>query len=168
MTSKFFYPELDEATIKNLEIVRRLALQHPSYFLEGPYSADTERRITEWFLTTKRAIAETKTETGAEDDKRDPWDMLYSESKTLFQQLKGVKFTPEETSEQMSYFRTATSLLEKLVSLQERSLGLKEIGDFQRTIMTIMETVLTPTQRTEVMERLKVSFSTSSDKNDNE
>lgn len=159
----FFYPKLDESTVKKLDVVRQLAQQHPGYFLESPYSGETEKLITDWFLSKRRPVTETGTSAATElTDDRDPWDMLYSESKELFLNLKQVKFSTDgDTSEKMSYFRTATSLLEKLVSLQERAMGLREIGEFQRAVMDVMESTLTSSQRTKVMEQLNANLSTS-------
>ena len=149
----FYYPKLDETTVKNLRVVKQLMVAHPGYFLEAPYSKDVEETLTEWFIEKKSSLS--KPVAAESGEEKDPWDMLYSESKTLFENLKTVEFSKlGETAEMMSYFRTATSLLEKLVSLQERALGLKEIGDFHRAVMDIMENVLTPTQRTTVMDQL--------------
>ena len=151
----FYYPKLDDTTIKNLRVVKQLMVVHPGYFLDPlcPYSKDVEETLTEWFIEKKSSLSQPVVVKA--DDEASPWDMLYKESKTLFENLKQVEFSQQgETSEKMAYFRTATSLLEKLVSLQERALGLKEVGDFHRTVMDIMENVLTPTQRTDVMDQL--------------
>jgi hypothetical protein len=60
-----------------------------------------------------------------------------------------------DQTERMAYFRTATSLLERLVTARERALGIKQIRDFQDTVLNIMEEVCTPDQRTDVMDRLR-------------
>jgi|SRR5688500_340332 len=147
----FFYPKLDEATLKNLDIVRQLAQAHPGYFLESEYSSQTNTLLQEWF-TTRLPVSGTVPEIHMDD--RDPWEMLYEESKNLFFSLKAANLKGSgDVNEQNSYFRTATALLEKLVSLQERAKGLKEIGEFQRTVMEVMDSVLTANQRALVMER---------------
>lgn len=154
----FYYPPLDETTIKNLEIVRQLVQAHPGYFLEAPYSQATEGLLTTWFLEQRRALGSVSDlpDVPVPVDNRDPWEMLYEESKALFLQLKTVSARSEgDTNERMQYFRTATALLEKMVSLQERAHSLKEIGDFQRMVLSVMDSVLTPTQRTSVMEQLR-------------
>lgn len=153
----FHYPKLDQETLKNLNVVQKIAKAHPSYFITSPYSSEIQRLITEWFLAPKVAISKT-VETGksAVEDDREPWVMLYEETRDLYSNLKNTEIMEDtNTSEKMAYFRTATSLLEKLVSLQERSLGLKEVGEFQHKVMDILETVMTPAQRTQVMEKLE-------------
>jgi hypothetical protein len=55
----------------------------------------------------------------------------------------------------MTYFRTATSLLEKIVGINERAVGLKHIHDFQQGVLAIFDDELKADQRTRVMERLR-------------
>ena len=86
----------------------------------------------------------------------DRWVFLDREVQALYQSLKkqADNLTNSTSAEKMSYFRTATSLLEKLVGLQERTVGLKRISEFHNTVMEIMEDVLSPDQRTRVMDQL--------------
>lgn len=150
----FFYPPIDEPTVKKLEVIRQLMADHPGYFLEAPYSGETERMLKSWFGSSKKSLPSAG-DISIQDD-TDPWKMLYQETQTIFRNLKDVKFDAVgETSEKMAYFRTATSLLDKLVSLQERALGLKEIGEFQKAVLEAMESALNPDQRTKVMLQLK-------------
>lgn len=88
---------------------------------------------------------------------KDKWEKLEIEAAKLYKELQEskTKLTDVDHAERMSYFRTATSLLEKLVGLQERTVGLRAIGAFQQTVLDIMEDVLDAGQRTEVMQRLE-------------
>lgn len=153
----FYYPNLDPQTVKNIEVVRQLAQEHPSYFLESPYSAETEEVIRR-LLKIKAPTESIGGEEPEEAESGDRWEFLYRETQALFRDLKNAKVSSGETAEQMSYFRTATSLMEKMISLQERALGLKEISEFQRAVLDVMESVLDPSQRTEVMEKIKSSI----------
>jgi hypothetical protein len=92
-----------------------------------------------------------------EESPRDKWDRLERETQALFDELKDSKdnLSIEDHAERMSYFRTATSLMDKLVGLQERAVGLKAIGLFHQTVLDIMEDVLDAGQRTEAMQRLE-------------
>ena len=91
------------------------------------------------------------------EEPQDKWRKLERETQRLYDDLKESKdnLTTEDHAERMSYFRTATSLLDKLVGLQERAVGLKAIGTFHQTVLDIMEDVLDPGQRTEVMQKLE-------------
>lgn len=138
------FPDLND----ELGLVLQLLEQDPSLLTdpECPYSADTVL-VLGGLRGDKAEVAETP---------RDKWDKLERETQRLYDDLKDSKdnLTVEDHAERMSYFRTATSLLDKLVGLQERAVGLKAIGTFHQTVLDIMEDVLDPGQRTEVMQRL--------------
>lgn len=163
MTSSFFHPPLELATLRSLEIVRQLMIEHPAYFLDSPYAGETERLIRGWFdakaVKARHMEQLADAEEGdnpatLEDDK---WLYIYNETSALYRSLKVAKHGDEE--DQMAYFRTATALLEKMISMQERALGLKQVSEFNATVMTIMESILSPTQRNEVMDQLKNALS---------
>lgn len=160
----FFYPPLDEATVKSIEIVRQLHAEHPSYWLESPYSGAIEALLKRWFeaVQAPAPAAETPAESPAPapEDGTARWEFLYNESKTLYTKLKNesTDFTKMDGTEKAAYFRVATSLLDKLITYQERTLNLKQIHDFQMTVLEVMEEVLTPGQRTEVMEKLQTAI----------
>lgn len=114
---------------------------------EAPYSMETKLALLK-LLAPVDEVVETP---------RDKWEKLERETQRLYDELKDSKdnLSIEDHAERMSYFRTATSLLDKLVGLQERAVGLKAIGQFHQTVLDIMEDVLDPGQRTEVMQRLE-------------
>lgn len=154
-----FYPQIDATALKNIELARRLATEHPSYFLNSPYSGEVEKLLKS--LINHKPIADvTNMVDGEAEFEGTRWEYLYSETSLLFRGLKTANAgsSVNDTGEQMAYFRTATSLMEKLISLQERALGLKEIHEFQKSVLDIMDGVLNDTQRTEVMEKLKLTI----------
>lgn len=114
---------------------------------EVPYSMETRLALLKLLAPAEETV----------ETPRDKWDKLERETQRLYDELKDSKdnLSIEDHAERMSYFRTATSLLDKLVGLQERAVGLKAIGTFHQTVLDIMEDVLDPGQRTEVMQRLE-------------
>lgn len=163
MNDTFYYPALDIQTIKNLDLVRQLASDHPSYWLESPYSGEVELMCKKWFAPSKRAEVpfESEADLDIDMDSNARFEMLYRESAILYKNLKAAGEGMTEISEKNAYYRTATSLLEKLIALQERALGIKQIHEFQTSVLDILENVLTPTQRNEVMDQLRNSISRS-------
>lgn len=85
------------------------------------------------------------------------WEVLENESADLYKQLKDFreKLSVGDVAEQMSFFRTATSLLEKIITINERAMGLKHIHEFQEGVLQVIEEVLSTSQRTTVMARLR-------------
>jgi hypothetical protein len=76
----------------------------------------------------------------------------------------GNTLTSEDVTEKMAYFRTKTSLIEKLVTMRERLANLKEISDFRSIILGFMNETCTKDQITDLMHRLDGVLGT---KNDN-
>lgn len=140
------YPTLDQGMLDTLDVIRQ-CLEHDPHYLE-----DAEGYFPDWFITWLGAGAE-----DAPEDRSDEEVDLVLETTALFQELRDAKgnFAVDDHSERMSYFRTSTSLLEKLVGLKERSLNVRQISRFYGVVLQVMEEVLEPTQVTEVRERLK-------------
>ncbi len=158
MSDDFYYPDLDAKTLKNIAVVQKLALAHPSYWLQAPYSGEVQLQLQALFQPKKTGSANDAPQTNdLEEDDRDNWEFLYEESKTLYRNLKGAQPSGDEPAAQMGYFRTATSLLEKLLAMSERANNLKQVSDFYQLIMDIMESVLSASDRTAVMEKLQAA-----------
>lgn len=149
--SAFFYPPLDPDTLKNLLIVHQLVSEHPSYFLESSYSGEVEANILKLFKHTKQALVIPDTASTEEID-------VEAELQVLYTGLKNAKPNMDD-SDQMSYYRTSTALLEKLLGLQEKARNIKAMSDHHRTVLDFIEEVCSPTQVTEFLKRLKESTS---------
>lgn len=147
-----YYPEFDEKSLWALDVIRQNIDQDPEYLDNSPYTSNEVQSLLK--LTRERSgeVAEV-----AEGSK---WEILETETTGLYKSLKETfeNLKIDDHTERMSYFRTATSLLDKLVGLQERAAGLKKVHEFQQTVLDIMEDILEPGQRTEVMDRLRKSI----------
>lgn len=60
-----------------------------------------------------------------------------------------------EPAEKNTFFRLSVNLLEKIVTLQERAAKVDQVIEFQNCMIEIMDHVMSPEQRTEVMDRLR-------------
>ena len=146
-----YYPDLDPKTVKNLGIILQLAKEHPKYFEESPYGVETEKLILS-FMGGKAPIL------GTPDVKKpakpDEFDLL-TEITNTYNELNLHRPHHTEDSAMQAYFRTKTSLLEKLLGQIEQAKNQKMVSDFYSTVIGIMEEVLSPTQQTQFIERLK-------------
>lgn len=160
-----FYPPLDIETIRHIPTVLKLYTQHPTYFLESPYPGEVERI----FKTIKQptVVVQTPEFQEAADDLdlegANKWENLAKEARRIYKESKSIKYAGNgdnglSPNERISHAKTMATLLEKLVSLEERALGLKKVHDFHRVVMEVMEEILTPTQRTNVMEKLQATI----------
>jgi len=149
-----FYPSLPEGTTFALDVILQRLAEDPEFLQQSPYSPD-EIAVLEKFT----GIGSTMEDEAEEIDFEglDKWDLLEKESRSLFKALTdaGKILDHKDNSEKMAYFRTATSLLEKIVAIQERTANLKAIHHFHTTVLTIMEDELSAAQRTNIIDRLK-------------
>lgn len=157
MASKdYLYPDISLQTLRFIEIMRRTYLEHPDYFEHSKYPDDVEKHFRSWFQTPVTGGSSPRHSSNTEEalTGEDRWDALYRESVQLYADLRAAKPSAGDSSESMSYFRTITGLMDKLISAQERALGLKQVHQFHQTVMEVMENVLSEQQRDEVMKRL--------------
>ncbi len=82
---------------------------------------------------------------------------IHQESTLLFQNLKTFMkdMSKMETSEKAQIFRTATALLEKLLTIKEKSSGIQKYEDFKALVMNTLDRHLTPVQITSFIEQLE-------------
>lgn len=165
--SDYHYPHIDDLVGWALQTVLTLASEDSAYLRDPlcPYDERVKRIINDavsfrqGWQVMKDQEGENKegseSSTPVSEDEID--NTLAEDLHSVFQELKnyGKTIGKSDQTERMAYFRTATSLLERLVTARERALGVKQIKDFQDTVLTIMEDSLTPDQRTEVMDRLR-------------
>lgn len=83
------------------------------------------------------------------------------ESRRLYNQIKGkmANLDRMETSEQLQLFRTATTLLEKLLNVNERASNVEKFNDFKKFIIESMDRYLTPSQKTEFVDLIDETLS---------
>lgn len=143
-----FYPPLHERAVWAIEIILKAAAEDPEYLEDSPYSENDVRFLRE--LTGEVLLDET-------DDEGVAWDDLETQTKRLYRDLMREQnnLNVKDNAEKMSFFRTATQLLDKLVGIQERAANLKQIHAFHDTVMRVMDDILDAGQRTKVQEMLR-------------
>jgi hypothetical protein len=158
--SDHHFPDFTDHSEWTVKLIFKLALEDETYLTDKtcPYSTGFKTIIASAVkgLSTNAEVKQPEVPVGpiTEDMIDSNLDVdLYQ----VFSDLKtyGKTISQSDQTERMAYFRTATSLLERLVTARERALGIKQIRDFQDTVLTIMEETMNPDQRTRVMDRLR-------------
>ena len=80
---------------------------------------------------------------------------LISELSEVYAQLGTMKIGTGGGKDQLQVEKTKIAAIEKIVSLKERLLTLKQLTQFQSVLMKIVEQVLTPEQREQFLDELK-------------
>ena len=147
MTDKF-YPDIPEGAIWALGIIKQHMCENPKYLSDPdcPYDED----VLKFFATS--AVSP-----GEEGETPPEVTNLEGEASRLYSELKtfGTALSTGDAAEKNTYFRLSVSLLEKLIDLKERAVGLKQVTEFTNTVLSIMEDELTPDIRTKIVHRLK-------------
>lgn len=164
MANDFIYPDITAKGCKDIELVRRYLAEHPNYLDDAPYENLVIQYLRDWFKVQSKeenrqidneALQQTR-DLVANLSNEDQVNALHLEVVQLYAELKGAKPTGIDiNSELMAYFKTSSTLIEKLLAFQERSLGLKQVQEFHSIMMHVMETVLTPEQRASVLEEMR-------------
>lgn len=167
----YHYPDLNEKAEWALGVIATLGTENADYFLheECPYEGRTLTLLQAMCQTVGGApggpemplheqVAKSRERAGVKVEDLAEADMsIEAELVNVFDELKlyGRSLSSSDQTERMSYFRTATSLLEKLVILKERAAGVKQVKEFENAVLGVMEDILTSEQRTAVMDRLR-------------
>lgn len=144
-----YFPDIDtDALVLMVELQR----QDPEYILRGGFPEEIEALF---LALNGQARPEKVKEQPLEELSK--WEKLEQESEDLFRSLTeaGKTLDSRDNAEKMAYFRTATTLLERIVGLQERATNLKQLAQFQQTVLSIMDDVLDGDQRMAVRSRLE-------------
>jgi hypothetical protein len=141
-----FYPPLTDDALWAFHVIMENIASDPGYLGEEcPYPVD----FIELLEKKPRRISDL-------GEKLEEID-LEQEAHALFLELRESKdhLTIDDNAERMSYFRVATSLLDKLIGMRERANNVKRVSQFYTSVLGVMEEILEPDQITKVRNRLK-------------
>lgn len=159
MSQPKFYPEFSSSLRTTINTWKKLQEANPEYFDDPdcPYSFEEVELLKSVFTHTSN----TQLTLAPDQDPLDDEDPdLEQEALQLFRDMKTFKKTlsNSDTSEMASTFRTTVSLLEKILDVRERASGLKQFSDFKVFILDSMERYLTPQQKTEFIDEMKLTL----------
>lgn len=144
-----YFPPLSPEVCAEIEVMADLFEQHPDYF-DHPDCPYSEKMLTVFRRPSAAPVAEEAEEVDREIDLEQETRRIYNELS-----LAKDKFQADDHAERMSYFRTSTALLEKLITAQERAVNLRQISRFYSIVLEAMEEYLEPEQINELKTRLK-------------
>ena len=147
-----YYPEFNE---KNIKAIQQLYDQNTSYFdhPDCPYSEQVKQLF--------------KIKANSDFDNPEIYDMLSSdeylikEINSLYGHLQtfGENMrNSDNAAEKNTYFKLSAALLEKLISMRERTLNFTKMAEFTETVLQIMEDELDVDTRSRVLERLNATL----------
>ena len=143
-----FYPALTLEQIQAVTQVLQLMEENGSYLDSAacPYPVKIKNAL--WRLKQADELSKNEPVVNVEE-----FDHLH-ELVTLYQSMKGsgVGLDPDA---RMGYYKTATSLLDKILDLIKISEAIKERRDFEGTILKFLSEVCNEKQREEFMQKVE-------------
>lgn len=150
------YPDLSQKLLVPLRVVREQLRLDPGYLDDPacPYHTDVLELLKHLAPAAPEVSGQFLRRSGSKHE------ILEDEAQQLYLEIRdfGQKLKVDDVTERMSYYRTRTALLEKLISLTERAASMGEIQRFQDVVMGILEDMLSPDQRAEALERLATAL----------
>ena len=156
MAQPKFYPDLPPTLFSTLNTWKKLIQEDPHYLEDDtcPYEPNEVELLQELF---GNPASGTSIAPYIPEDLDEVPD-FETEALQLYRDMKEfkTKLSTSDTSEMTSTFRTMVSLLEKILDVQERASGIKQFGGFKTFILDSMERYLSPQQKSEFVEEMKL------------
>lgn len=147
MTEKPTYPTITDAQLVPFRALEAQLGQFPDILdrSDCPYPPHIKSLMRR--LTGDATVAREVTYT--DDDLVRETAELYNEVRLAGQTLKST-----DAKDQMAVLKTSSDLLTKLMTLREKAVNIREMSRFQKSVIEVLETVITPDQRSEFMEKM--------------
>ncbi len=141
------YPEITYESVFNIYTIIQNNRKEKTYIEKSPYSEPVKKALL--LLSNMGEIKNTTEEVNASDlDIRKESEILYYQTKQLLNSRE------LDEKDKASVLKTATTLLEKLLNLLERSENIQHMRDFESRVLQIMKKV-TPEQREQFLKEIK-------------
>lgn len=143
------YPTVTDASLVPFRALDVQLKTFPDLFdrPECPYPPHIRQFLSR--LVAQQAPAAAPTGPMSEEDLETEIVTLYRDLQTASAQLTGV-----DPKDKAAFLKTIGDLLTKMVTLREKVINMRQMSDFQRRVVQVLEGVLEPHQRTEFIKIL--------------
>lgn len=147
MTQQNKYPEITYEQVFALYTIDQNMKQDPNYLDNSPYSETIRKSLQLIFKRVEQTRLYSTEIESKELDLRQETQSLYRETKALLQT------NVLDEKDKAAIIKTATSQMEKIISLIERSESIVQIREFEAKVLRAIKKVL-PEQREEFIKEL--------------
>lgn len=174
LMTDFYYPPLDEQTLQSLDVVKELIESHRTYFNHSIYTPTTNRLLNKWWGYKEPVVETVQEKRGpGRPKKSDPYladssevtppveelelpvfEGLREELVQAFRLLKSARDLKH--TDRVDYAKQSVALLEKIVKLDAAVKNVELVGQFQSTVLQILEEVCSQEQRAQFMAKLRI------------
>lgn len=154
--STTYFPPMSTPAIAPFRVLKQMLANNPALLDEPncPYPDDIKLFLKELMMPgMDHRPAEIIAAVSVDFD--DP-DALIQEFEKLYREIQAVtkESAKLDPNERIQWAKAATGLLEKIVTLKEKSFNIRSHSQFQRKVIDLIDVVLAPEQRTEFVRRL--------------
>ena len=171
-----YYPKLDLGSLASIMVIRQQTEMFEDYFENKacPYDEDTKRQLQKLFavievekIVEKVIEREIKVEVEKPTGQRGPKVKMKTSGVSLEEVSKEIQDIREElktlktdsvgldTGDRIQIIKTRATLVEKLVSMDEKVNNLKRLSTFQSVTMGILDDLMEEEQRKQVIKRIE-------------
>jgi len=140
------YPTITDATLVPLRAIQLQLIEDPDFLNHDDCPYPTHIRD---FLRVFGGVQSEKRGSYSEDELIDDITDLYEELKTITRSVNNP-----DVKDKIALMKTAGDLLTRMVALKEKAVNMRSMSQFQRAVVEVLETVITPAQRSEFIEKL--------------
>jgi len=150
------YPRLAPGVIDSLKVVVN-RMKRDEEYLDDPL-CPYDDGLKNWLRNingTKTDAAQNSLAVVDDWDASAPeaWDDVATKARQLYAELEKAQ-VEADTGETVQIIKAKAGLLERLISVGDKSMSHKKVAEFNRIMHAIMDDVLTPDQRTRVIEMM--------------
>ena len=146
-----FFPPIQDTSVSQYEVVFTNLRVDPKY-LDNPECTYSEL-VKDFFR--KHALGAASVG-GSIFDGKERSDAIEDQIGELIKDLNDLagQLKSSDHSERLQYYKTKASLIEKLISMRERTHNLKEVSEFQSLVMGFLDDLCTKEQISQLLKRL--------------
>lgn len=146
-----FYPTITADMLTPFRAVTSMIKQNPAYLndAECPYTDDVKKQLALMIGGDPLAVA-APIELKTPEDMERELVQIYSDIKRMEREIQTV-----DAKDKVQWAKAIVGILERLIVLRERNFNVKQLAEFQKTVIQIMDEVCEPAQRTEIATRLQ-------------
>lgn len=148
MNGKPYYPTLTDAQLVPFRALEAQLGQFPDLLdrQDCPYPPHIRTLV-------RRLIGE---HVGPVVDEAMGDDDLVQETINLYREIQraSTNVNTSDPKDKMAIFKTSADLLTKLVALREKAVNIRQMSQFQKAVVEVLESVLEPAQRSDFVEKI--------------
>lgn len=147
------YPTVTDSSLVPFRALELQMKQYPDLLTreDCPYPPSVKTFLAK--VLNPQGVRELPVESGntsmSDEDLESEIVLLYRDLQKASSQITGI-----DPKDKAAFLKTTSDLLTKMVALRERQMNVRQMGKFQKTVVELLEGVMTPAQRTEFVEKM--------------